>query len=73
MIGKLETMEKDLSYLQSKFPVLIPLLKDSAKLNSAKGQDYHLYLKQLSKSQKSVVCELYKDDFAMFGYNCDMP
>ncbi len=72
MIGKLETMSDDLNYLSDKFPVLSPLVADSAKVNSANSEEYKKYLKQLTEGQMSSLCSLYREDFEMFGYDCDI-
>ncbi len=76
MVGKLETMDHDLAYLRSRFPsALAPLLSDPRKVNSVSGagDDYRVFLAQLSREQKDLVCQMYQEDFAMFGYDCDMP
>ncbi len=72
MIGKLETMQDDLAYLAAYFPWLSEHFTSTPKLNSVDARGYHQYFDQLSDSTKKKLCDVYRLDFALFDYNCDI-
>ena len=73
MIGKLETMQSDLSYLGEKFPKLSEAFNRTPRINSADTKDdYGLYYDLLPDVTKAKICNAYRADFELFDYNCDI-
>ncbi len=77
-IGKVETMQSDVEVLLRKFPGLKPAIKaveERPNAALAKAKDEHVtekYLKQLPEDLQVRLCQVYKIDFEMFGYQCDI-
>ena len=63
-------MQDDLNQLGHDFPAL----KDvafSRRANAANSTKYASFFANLSQQLKQQVCEVYKEDFELFGYECD--
>ena len=73
VIGRLEDFVDDVTYIATKLNLttLVPKLSITNRMTKGKkGNDRVThYMSQLSERQKQKLFELYKLDFALFGYD----
>ena len=73
VIGRLEDFVDDVTYIATKLNLttLVPELSNTNRMTKGKkGNDrVKNYMSQLSAHQKKKLFELYKLDFALFGYD----
>ena len=78
MLGKFETMATDISHLLERIPrfsqfvdmddKINPTEQHQIQLSGREMEEYHY--SQLSHEQRKGLCEMFKWDFLMFGYDC---
>ncbi|KZS07661.1 putative Carbohydrate sulfotransferase 12 [Daphnia magna] len=74
-IGKVETLEQDVSFLLQKLNEtdLIPSFQEKQKAPNTTQSVWRQTMKQLSQQQMDDLISIYADDFKIFGYSLDNP
>ena len=72
VIGKLETMDEDLHYIQQMAGVEFEPVKENQSSGGSTTDLARKYFEQLDNKVVQQLFELYRVDFEMFGYSVDI-
>lgn len=70
-VGKLENLEQDLKYISEVIGIDIKLPHMGSGFTKDRKPKHNNYLDYYTKELLNKVYHRYKDDFEVFGYNCN--